>query len=188
MPFTYGDFTLAAYLANEEALLRLKHPLGKLITGPPERTMRILKEAIEHDKPTQVIAIGDVVTSNIIKSGIKVDFIVIDFKSKRQPVEPICLDNCEVIKLKNPAGIITSTAYEAVKDACIKLEGGAHLKAIVVDGEEDLLTLPIVKFAPIGTLVVYGQPYAGIVLVRITRAIKQEAELIMEKMTKSLAE
>jgi uncharacterized protein (UPF0218 family) len=179
---------LVAYLANEEALLRLKHPLGKLITGPPERTMKVLKEVIERDRPTRVIAIGDVVTSNIMKSGIKVDFIVIDFKSKRQPVDPICLDNCDVTKIKNPAGVITPTAYEAVKDVCTKLEGGSHLKAIVVDGEEDLLTLPIVKLAPIGTLVVYGQPYAGIVLVKITRAIKHEAELIMEKMTKSRAE
>lgn len=173
---------MAVYQTNEDVLVRLKHPLGKLIIGPPERTIKILKDMIECEKPTKLIAIGDVVASNMIRSGIKVDCIVIDFKSKRQPFEPASLENFEVISVKNPAGVITSAACEAVKEACIKHVQEDSAAAIIVEGEEDLLTLPVVKYAPLGALVVYGQPYVGIVVVKITERTKHYAELIMNKM------
>lgn len=173
---------LAIYKVNEGILLRLKHPLGRLVIGSSERTINILREVIKNEKPTKLIAIGDVVTSNIIRKGIEVDCIVIDFKSKRQPVEAISLNNFEVVNIKNPAGVITIEAYEAVKIACKKLDQGSSAIAIVVDGEEDLITLPIVKFAPLGSLVVYGQPHVGIVLIKVTNRIKIETELIMNKM------
>lgn len=169
---------MVVYRVDENVLTRLKHPFGKLVIGPPERTISTLREVIEREKPTKLIAIGDVVASNIVRSGIKVDLIVIDFKSKRQPVEPPPLNGFEVVNVKNPAGFVTPTACETVKSVL----KGSSPTAIVVDGEEDLLTLPVIRFAPPGALVVYGQPHVGMVLVRITDRVKLEAELIMEKM------
>lgn len=49
-------------------------------------------------------------------------------------------------------------------------------KVIVVDGEEDLLTLPAMAFAPVGAVLYYGQPNEGINEIDITEAKKQEAE------------
>ena len=51
-----------------------------------------------------------------------------------------------------------------------------------VDGEEDLLTLPVIRYAPVGTLVAYGQPDEGIVLVKITKNKKASVKEIMNKM------
>jgi len=182
MLFACGDASLTIYQVNEDTLVRLKHPLGRLIIGPPERNIQVLKEIVEREKPTKLIAIGDVVASNMMRNHIKVNCIVIDFKSKRQPFEHVSLENFEVINVKNPAGVITSAAYEAVKEACTKHIQGDSALAIVVEGEEDLLTLPVVKYAPLGALVVYGQPHVGIVVVKITERIRNYAELIMSKM------
>lgn len=138
----------------------------------------MLREEIEHKNPPKLFAVGDIVASNILKSGISVDYIIIDSKSKRQPVESICLNNFKVINVPNPAGVITASAYNAVKETCKETDA----TAIVVDGEEDLLALPVIKFAPLEAFVVYGQPYVGIVLVRVTERAKVEIELLMEKM------
>lgn len=180
--------SLAVYQANEDILVRLKHPLGRLIIGSPERTIKVLKEIIECEKPTKLIAIGDVVASNMMRNHIKVDCIVIDFKSQRQPFEPISLEKFEIISVKNPPGVITSAACEAIKEACTKRVHGDSALAIVVEGEEDLLTLPVVKYAPLGALVVYGQPYVGVVVLKITERAKRHAELIMSKMTYTVPE
>jgi uncharacterized protein (UPF0218 family) len=137
---------------------------------------------IDHQKPTKLFAIGDVVASNIIKNNIPVDFIVIDFKSKRQPFEPISLCDFDVIRVKNPPGVITQAAYEAIQAVCSRCVSSVSSIAIVVDGEEDLLTLPVVKFAPLGALIVYGQPYVGIVVVNVTKKMKLEIEQLMKKM------
>ena len=60
-----------------------------------------------------------------------------------------------------------------VKEA---LEGNEHTH-IVVKGEEDLLTLIAVLYAPENAFVVYGQPYSGIVVIKVTfekKALVQE--------------
>lgn len=169
---------MVIYQANESILIRLKHPLGRLLTGPPEKTMSMLEEVIKNDPPYKLFAIGDVVATNMIKNGIKVDSIIIDFKTKREPVERIPLDNFEVVNVKNPASVITSEAWVAVQN----IMKNSNPTAIVVDGEEDLLTLPIIKFAPLNSIVVYGQPYVGIVVVKITEKVKLETEHLMGKM------
>jgi uncharacterized protein (UPF0218 family) len=47
------------------------------------------------------------------------------------------------------------------------LESNEHTH-IVVKGEEDLLTLIAVLYAPENAFVVYGQPYSGIVVVKVS--------------------
>ncbi len=55
---------------------------------------------------------------------------------------------------------------------------------ILVAGEEDLLTLAAVWLAPLGSLVVYGQPHQGVVTVEVTAQKKREAEKIFGLMEK----
>ena len=169
---------LVMYQINENTLIKLKHPLGRLLVGPTKKTMSKLKEVIKNDPPRKIFAIGDIVSSNIIKNKIKVDCVIIDFKTKREPAECVPLNNFEIICVKNPASVITSEAYETIKKVVKK----STPTAIVVDGEEDLLALPIIQFAPINSLVVYGQPYAGIVIVKIVNRIKLEIKHLLEKM------
>ena len=53
---------------------------------------------------------------------------------------------------------------------------------VVVDGEEDLLTLVAVLYAPEGSFVVYGQPYQGIIVVKVTPEKKAEAKALLNTM------
>ena len=53
---------------------------------------------------------------------------------------------------------------------------------IVVDGEEDLLTLPAIVESPDDAFVVYGQPSEGLVVVTETAARKREILEVMNAM------
>jgi uncharacterized protein (UPF0218 family) len=46
---------------------------------------------------------------------------------------------------------------------------------IVVSGEEDLLALPLFVMVPNGSVVLYGQPLEGMVIVRIDEKIRWKA-------------
>jgi len=52
---------------------------------------------------------------------------------------------------------------------------------LIIDGEEDLLTLPAILFAPLGSLVLYGHWQHGIIGVEITEEIKQAVKVIIGK-------
>jgi len=152
--------------------------LGKLLIGPPEKTIGMLQEEFQRNNPIKLFVIGDIVASNILRSNMHAHFIIIDYKSERHPVDPVCLNNYKIINVKNPAGVITASAYDALKEMC----SSSDATAIIVDGEEDLLTLPVIRFAPLGSFVVYGQPFVGIVLVTVTSKVKFEVEQLMDKM------
>jgi uncharacterized protein (UPF0218 family) len=52
---------------------------------------------------------------------------------------------------------------------------------IVIDGEEDIVALPFLMFAPVDWVVCYGQPNEGLVIVKITEDSKKRAESIFNK-------
>ncbi len=84
----------------------------------------------------------------------------------------------KVVHVKNPPGTITEEAITAIREA---LESDKHVH-VIVDGEEDLLTLIAVLYAPERSLVVYGQPNEGIVIVKVTPEKKADAAEILKAM------
>jgi len=61
------------------------------------------------------------------------------------------------------------------------LQGEEKIK-IIVEGEEDLATLPAILYAPMGSAVVYGQPNEGSVLVDVTAEKKLHIEELIKRM------
>ena len=59
--------------------------------------------------------------------------------------------------------------------------GSAEPVTIIVDGEEDLATLPALVLAPAGSSVIYGQPGAGMVHVAVTDTQTEEARRLLEQ-------
>ena len=163
---------------TEEVREKVRKPLGSLITEPPERSMLILKDIIEREKPPKLLAVGDFVTSNMIKNRITVNLFIIDNKIMRKPVEKTATEDRTTITAHNPAGMITSEALKAVKKAV----EDPTITHIIIDGEEDLLTLPVINFAPQGAIVVYGQPNIGLVIVRVTSKKKKEIKDLLDRM------
>ena len=157
----------------------LKQPLGELIRGTPAQCSRILKEIVEREKPARLILVGDTVARNAVQMEIKPDVIIIDNLEKRQKAVPISYKAEHVFRIANSPGTIESGAWQVVDEA---VRRGSSV--VSVDGEEDLLTLAAILSSPDNSIVVYGQPDEGIVLIRVSADRKKDITKIIEQMEK----
>jgi uncharacterized protein (UPF0218 family) len=144
---------------TRKAQERMQERIGLLITGEIPLPYHILKKMLRGEK---VIAIGDVVVENLLKVGIEPDMMIVDGKTMRHDKE--LLIECE-ITVKNPVSEITDELMEAVKN---------QYKGIFVEGEEDLAALPAILYGDENSLIVYGQPSEGIMVIRATEENKQK--------------
>lgn len=166
------------YCLTPELRIKLEEPIGMLIRGSFSETMSKFKEIIEKEKPHSIISVGDRVSKNLIKNGIAPQLSIVDERCMRKKTQPIRWTAASTIRVKNPQGTITEEAYDAIRKAIEKNER----TKIVVDGEEDLLALIAVLHAKDDSLVLYGQPYQGIVVVKVTAEKKSEVAEILKAM------
>jgi uncharacterized protein (UPF0218 family) len=129
-----------------------------------------------------VYAVGDVVTHNLQKRGITPAIAVIDGYTMRLPCTrmPACRGEC--IRVKNPAGTLTDDLIQVLDYAVIHPP-----VTVLVDGEEDLAVIPLVMAAPIGALVLYGQPHQGVVLRTVNLEAKETARNLLSHFIRSEA-
>lgn len=156
----------------------LKRPLGLLIRGEPRETMDALRRFVEERAAGILISVGDVTSRNIIRAGLPLKVAVIDNRVMREEVEPWFPKGWREFHVRNPAGTIRGEVWDVLEEA-INLNKGA---VVIVEGEEDLLTLPVIALAPIGSVVVYGQPREGIVVVEVTEERKRWTLEFLERM------
>lgn len=161
----------------------MKSPLGLLVKGSFRYTTKRLGELVAERKPKKLIAVGDRVSENITRKGINLDVAVVDNRVMRKPIAPVKLEAKKTYNLRNPPGTIADEAWIVMKQA---VEEQARAK-VLVEGEEDLLTLVAVLSAPEGSMVVYGQPREGIVVVDVTEVTKREIRDIVERMEHRLS-
>ncbi len=155
--------------------------MGLLIQGSFDETMKKLKELIAKEKTSKIISVGDTVSESMIKHGVPTQVLIVDNKVMRKPVQPIAVDANQTLYVKNPPGTLTEEAWDAVRATL----GGKRRTKVLVDGEEDLLTLVAVLYAPKNSLVVYGQPRKGIVVVKVTEEAREIARRIVNEMEES---
>ncbi len=167
-----------AYSLTPELRIKLKKPLGTLIRGSFRETIRIFKDMIEKETFAVIISVGDTVSKNLTENHLLPKLSIIDNKVMRKDAQPFQLQTDKTINIKNPPGTITDEAIEAI---CEATKCNYRVK-IVVEGEEDLLTLIAVLYAPENSFVVYGQPYEGIVAIKVTPEKKAEIAEILKTM------
>ena len=152
----------------------LGKPLGLLIEETPERAVQIAKSNIQTIKPPKIICVGDIVSRNLLKAGIKVDIFIIDGKTLRSEKEVLGFSGEEIIQINNPQGFIMKRVWEVLEKA---LNSDKQIQ-INVSGEEDLIGLPAVLLAPINSLIFYGQPPifgpSGLVMIQVTEEKRKE--------------
>jgi uncharacterized protein (UPF0218 family) len=166
------------YSVTPELRAKFKEPFGLLVRGTFSETMHAIDAIVAEEKPPVVVAVGDTVSRNIHARGVVARLLITDSLRKRRRVAPAVFPVCRVVHVSNPAGVITEEAVVAVREA-LQGKGQVHL---VVDGEEDLLVLVAVLYAPLGGLVVYGQPGEGVVVVRVTPEKRAEAAEFLKAM------
>jgi hypothetical protein len=150
-----------------------------LIEGSFDETIKKLKKLIEKEKPSMIISVGDAVSESLIKKDVFPNVFIIDNKVMRKPITSFSAEVEETVYVKNPPGTLTE---EALREIQRVLKEKKQRVKIVVDGEEDLLTLPAVLYAPENSLVIYGQPRRGIVTVKVTKQEKERVRQIIEAM------
>jgi len=172
---------LRLLLLPDELRSSLKEPLGRLYKGNGQECVTAMENELLSAK--KVVAIGDMTAFYLLNASIVPDLLVVDNKTKRMPVshhvkEMLDHDIYKTVMVKNPAATITKDLIDLILES---LHGTAHVK-IIVEGEEDLATLPAILYAPLGSAVVYGQPNEGSVLVDVTTERKLHIEEFMKRM------
>ena len=149
----------------------LKKPFGKVFKGEGTEPAEAIKENLKGEK---VIVVGDVTLKNILAVGIKPALAVIDLKTKREITQDSVFTE-KTAKAKNPPGMITKELWDKIHESMDR-QGSL----IIVDGEEDLAVLPCILEADWDSIVLYGQPDEGIVMVKVTEEKKFDAGTIIK--------
>jgi len=178
---------VSSYFGNKQKLLlptflkkELRKPLGKIFPNK-----KSLIKFIKQRKPQFIFSIGDIVSYQLIKNNIDPNLLVFDFKTKRKEL------NKEVIKIFkkffllnkiiNHSGIITKEAFLKIKTCVEKILKKKENQSIFVEGEEDLLTLPVILFSPLNSFVFYGHWQFGIIGIEVDEKIKEMVIKLLRK-------
>ena len=131
-----------------------------------------------------VATIGDICTVKLIQEEIIPNLMIVDYKTKRnvqlteEQMSIIESVKCKSVEVDNESGTISQQLYFEIKKA-IKSE---ITTKIIVNGEEDLATLPVIKHSKIGAKVIYGMPDKGMVVVDVNQQAKERANKLLERM------
>jgi uncharacterized protein (UPF0218 family) len=156
----------------------LKRPLGRLLSSRDAVTL------FQSTREDLTATVGDV-TTLLFLSHFVPSISIVDFQVQRKPIEVRLAKKLRALKsvsfkCKNPAGTISTGAQKAVK-AAVSAAVSGRPAVIFVDGEEDLLLLPLLLAVPEGSLLFYGQPNKGVVAVRATKAKKKRVRELFKK-------
>jgi len=161
------------YEVTEQDREKLREPRGETVKGEE------LIEKLREKDYSRIIAVGDRVSHDIEESNVDADLKVIDGKTQRESLEKRGKDDLtseRTFNAENPAGKITGEAMEAVRKAsALRCQ-----TKVVIDGEEDLLGLPAVLFAPKDSVIVYGLWEEGAVLMETSEQNKKFCREILD--------
>jgi hypothetical protein len=154
---------------------KLKRPVGRLYRANEVKLPEFIRTL--RTSPF-VVSVGDRVTESLQKLGRTPDVHVIDEVERRvrrlAPEVPFV----RLVRASNPAGTITIESIRAIRDAL----SGDKPARVLIEGEEDLLVIPTISAAPLGSSIYYGQPGVGVVLVNVNEKTKTSAKRILSAM------
>jgi uncharacterized protein (UPF0218 family) len=159
----------------------LKNPMGLLLKGEPSETSKKLRILVKKRCPPMFAVVGDFTAENIVRANMHPDIIVIDHRTMRIEVEPMNHGDRIVSETENPAGTITRMAWETLKHA-VTLNNEI---SVIVEGEEDLLVLPLIMMMPNKSVIIYGQPHEGMVVVEVSNELKEWTRDFLNRMEES---
>jgi len=154
---------------------QLKIPLGVLLPIGQDNKRNIQKYLSDD---SFVITVGDRTTEKMIDFDLTPSLQIIDGFEKRIKRDIVKLGDAFELQIDNPAAEITLQSIEIIKKA-FTMNPPIRL---TVNGEEDLLVLPVCIHAPENSVILYGQPNKGLVLVQITAEIRNKAQALLDLM------
>jgi uncharacterized protein (UPF0218 family) len=169
------------FLLPKDMREELKKPLGKLITIEPTKT---LIKLVKKEQPPLVVLVGDYCVQKAIEHNFIPNLSIIDGRNLREPFDEIIIENGKLVNSNNPQATITIDTWKIIRKILSGLLENKEKQPIIlyIDGEEDLLVLPVVLELPENSFVVYGQPHEGIVLINVTPNVKLKCKKLIERM------
>ena len=155
---------------------QLKKPLGILLLDSVAD-----KDNISKNIPSGsfIITVGDATTEKMIRFGFNPSLQIVDSLEKRNKRDLPGGYVKTILECTNPAAEITEESISIIRQAFSM----APPVRIIVDGEEDLLVLPVAVYAPDNSVILYGQPNEGLVIVHVTEEVRNRARSIMSSMS-----
>ncbi|MDC0194246.1 GTP-dependent dephospho-CoA kinase family protein [Candidatus Nitrosopelagicus sp.] len=154
----------------------MKTPFGRLILETDPNQEEIIRETYAN---SLIITVGDATTEKLLKMGLIPFLQIIDGQEKRIKRN---VPESELIKTyldcQNSPGEISQKSISIIRDA---FDSKPPIR-ITVNGEEDLLVIPVCLHAPENCVVMYGQPNEGLVIVHINHEIKEKVQKIVNSM------
>ncbi len=155
----------------------LKEPFGILIKNDT-----INKESLNREigRAHKIITVGDTTTEKLVLLGYIPDISVVDGKEKRIKKPKIFeYPTDKILHFENKPGELNEHVIaQIVQLTQRKLESKIQF---IIEGEEDLIALPFLMFSPDNWVICYGQPYDGLVIVRVNEESRKRAKLIFNK-------
>jgi uncharacterized protein (UPF0218 family) len=156
-------------LLKNESRKKFKKPFGKIYPTLNDINKSLLENHF-------IISIGDETTNNLLNADIIPKIGIIDNIIERKTSKHSIEYNAITLNTVNPPGTITDELHATIQKSFDIAQGSNVL--IVVDGEEDLAVIPCVLMAPEGSLILYGQPGEGVVLVETDKVKKTAKEML----------
>ncbi len=160
---------------TDEQRAALKTPFGKLATD--DKSVHDLLDGMIVSG-TLLVSVGDATTQRMAELGFCPDMEIVDGKEQRIVRQLPAAGDTAILSCTNPPGTLTDESIRTVRQA---LDSAKPVR-IVVDGEEDLFVLLACDMCPDGTVVAYGQPGEGMVVIRIDPAVRDKAHDILASM------
>lgn len=173
----------------------LRKPLGKVVRGSEKELQGTVNKVIKFVKlikSTMVIAVGDIIAMSLIKAKFIPDISILDLRSRRQNLisreqnfigtkltrqggfKQVVPQNFIHFEITNDPGTISSKAVESLRQSIQTYLKNNKNQTLIFKGEEDLLALPAILLAPLGSVVLYGQWNLGVVVVEVTEEKKSQ--------------
>lgn len=185
-----------------EERFKFAEPLGELISGSRQDTIPKVVEKIkgiaEKFDKVHFYIVGDIVTQDFLANSYLKTFIqvcIIDEKTQREHIQIDAGDFFEdSVELANPAGTIDQKSWSIIEEI---INCDKRTLITIIEGEEDLLVLPLVMKLPLkkseANYVFYGQPPItdanrkipeGIVMTRVDENVQSIVEKLLGIMEK----
>lgn len=160
---------------TEELRRDLKRPFGLLF--------RSAKDVVITKCPC-LITVGDITTKNFNELNLNQNISVIDFKVARKTkfsnlAELGFPPKIKVVHAKNPASCLTPSLFSKVFSLFSSYKN--ERVVLQIEGEEDLAVLPLTLIAPLSSVIFYGQPGEGLVMVDVSEENKEKTKSLVSR-------